>query len=157
MNSAFSYTTQYSLDKAHFSECFDESVTIDSSWRAYTKAIGFFFVGIALLITVMNTYASFFVIGLGVLEWANVKFKKTWWLWRQMMSKAAGNEVTLTLDELGVSSQSFYVKSQILWSDVSEIVNTDRGFLIKHPGGTSYVSKQVLNETALTFINSKVL
>ena len=156
MTSPFSYTTQYSLDKAHFSECFDESVTIDITWRAYTKALGFFFVGVALLLTGINAYASWFVIGLGALEWGNVKFKKTWWLWRQMMSKAAGNEVTLTLDEQGISSHSFYVKSQILWSDVSEIIATDRGFLIKHPGGTSYVSKQVLNETALAFINNRV-
>ena len=156
MTSPFSYTTQYSLDKAHFSECFDESVTIDTTWRAYTKALGFFFVGVALLLTGMDAYASWFVIGLGALEWGNVKFKKTWWLWRQMMSKAAGNEVTLTLDEQGISSHSFYVKSQILWSDVSEIIATDRGFLIKHPGGTSYVSKQVLNETALAFINNRV-
>ncbi|AQS39701.1 hypothetical protein Sps_04616 [Shewanella psychrophila] len=157
MNSPFSYTTQYILDKPHFSECFDESVTIDTSWRAYTKAIGFFFIGIALLLTGMNAYASWFVIGLGVLEGGNVKFKKTWWLWRQMMSKAAGNEVMLTIDEQGVSSHSFYVKSQILWTDVSEIVTTDRGFLIKHPTGTSYVSKQVLDEAALAFICSKAL
>ncbi|EDQ01121.1 hypothetical protein [Shewanella benthica] len=156
MTSPFSYTTKYSLDKAHFSECFDESVTIDTTWRAYTKALGFFFVGVALLLTGMNAYASWFVIGLGTLEWGNVKFKKTWWLWRQMMSKAAENEVTLTLDEQGIGSHSFYVNSQILWGDVSEIIVTARGFLIKHPAGTNYVSKQVLNETALAFINNKV-
>ncbi len=156
MNSPFSYTTQYILDEPHFSECFDESVTIDNSWRAYSKAIGVFFVGVVLLLTGMNAYASWFVIGLGVLEAGNVQFKKTWWLWRQMMSKSAGNEVTLILDEQGISSHSFYVKGQILWANVSEVIATDKGFLIKHLGGTSYVSKQVLNETALAFVNSKV-
>ncbi|MEI6859051.1 MAG: YcxB family protein [Shewanella sp.] len=156
MSSPFSYTTQYILNKPHFNECFDESVTIDRSWRSYIKAIGFFFVGVVLLLTGINAYASWFVIGLGVLEAGNVKFKKTWWLWRQMISKAAGNEVILTLDEQGISSHSFYVNSKILWINVSEIKATDKGFLIKHPSGTSYVSKQVLNETALAFVNSKI-
>ncbi|QFU21565.1 YcxB family protein [Shewanella eurypsychrophilus] len=155
MTVPFSFKTEYLLDKAHFSECFDESVTLDTSLKAYTKAIGFFFIGVALLLTGMNAFASFFVIGLGVLEALNIKFKKTWWLWRQMMSKAAGNNVTLTVDEQGISTDSFYVKSEILWCDVSEIKSTQRGFLIKH-SGTSYISKQVLNEEAISFITSKI-
>lgn len=156
MNSPFSFTSHYILDKAHFSECFDESVTIDKSPRAYYKAIGFVLVGTALLLTGTNAYASLFLVGLGALEALSVKFKKTWWLWRQMMSKAASNEVKLTIDEQGISSESLYVNSSILWSEITELTVTNKGFLIKNSKGMNYVSKRSLDAAAIEFIKSKV-
>jgi len=155
MNSPFSFTSHYILDKTHFSECFDESVTIDKSPRAYYKAIGFILVGTALLLTGTNAYASLFLVGLGALEALSVKFKKTWWLWRQMMSKAASNEVKLTIDEQGISSESIYVNSSILWSEITELTVTNRGFLIKNSKGMNYISKRSLDAAAIEFIKSK--
>ncbi|WP_076407465.1 YcxB family protein [Shewanella sp. UCD-KL12] len=155
MKEPFSYTTNYILDKQHFNECFDESVTLDFSVKAYAKAIGFFLIGVALLLTYTNAYASWFLVGLGVLEAFHVKFKKTWWLWRQMMSKAAGNEVSLTVNEEGVITHSLYVDSKINWHDTNEITVTKQGFLIKHSGGTSYLSKRPLNSEAIDFIIEK--
>ncbi|RTR34850.1 YcxB family protein [Shewanella atlantica] len=155
MNSPFSFTSRYILDKTHFSECFDESVTIDKSPRAYYKAIGFILVGTALLLTGTNAYASLFLVGLGALEALSVKFKKTWWLWRQMMSKAASNEVKLTIDEQGISSESIYVNSSILWSEITELTVTNRGFLIKNSKGMNYISKRSLDAAAIEFIKSK--
>lgn len=156
MTSPHHFKTEYLLDKAHFSECFDESVTIDTSLKVYTKASAFFLIGVILLFTGMNAFASWFIIGLGVLEALNIKFKKSWWLLRQMVSKASGNKVTLIVDDQGINSESFYVKSQILWGDVTDITSTQRGFLIKH-AGTSYISKQVLNEETINFITDKIV
>ncbi len=155
MKESFSYSTTYILDKTHFNECFDESVKIDNSLKPYTKAIGFFFIGVALLLTNTNAYASWFLVGLGVVEALNVKFNKTWWLWRQMMSKAAGNEVSLTVNEQGVITHSLYVNSKISWDDTSEIEATKQGFLIKHSGGTSYLSRSTLSSEAIAFIIEK--
>jgi len=155
MNSPFSSTSHYILDKPYFSECFDESVTVDTSVKAYYKAIGFVLVGTALLLTGANAYASLFLVGLGALEALSVKFKKTWWLWRQMMSKAASNEVELTIDEQGISSKSVYVDSTILWGDISELTITNKGFLIKNTNGMSYISNRSLDATAIEFIKSK--
>ncbi len=155
MNAPFSFTSHYILDKTYFSECFDESVTIDTSLGAFYKAIGFVLVGTALLLTGANAYASLFLVGLGALEALSVKFKKTWWLWRQMMSKAASNEVKLTIDEQGISSKSLYIDSSILWSDISKLTITSKGFLIKNSNGMSYISKRSLDTAAIEFIKSK--
>ncbi|ABZ75510.1 conserved hypothetical protein [Shewanella halifaxensis HAW-EB4] len=155
MNEQYSYTTQYTLDKSHFSECYDESVVVDTSIRAYRKAIIFTIVGTALMLTNINGYASWFIIALGALEALNVYFRKPWWLMRQMMSKAANNEVTLTIDESGITNDSFYVQGTILWQDISSITSTERGFLIKHSKGTSYLSKRSLDEQATQFVLAK--
>ncbi|GIU21299.1 YcxB family protein [Shewanella sp. MBTL60-007] len=155
MNEQYSYTTQYTLDKSHFSECYDESVVVDTSIRAYRKAIIFTVVGTALMLTNINGYASWFIIALGALEAVSVYFRKPWWLMRQMMSKAANNEVTLTIDESGITNDSFYVQGTILWQDVTSITPTEQGFLIKHSKGTSYLSKRSLDETATQFVLDK--
>ncbi|MCG9729832.1 YcxB family protein [Shewanella sp. Isolate13] len=155
MNEQYSYTTQYTLDKSHFSECYDESVVVDTSIRAYRKAIIFTVVGTALMLTNINGYASWFIIALGALEAVSVYFRKPWWLMRQMMSKAANNEVTLTIDESGITNDSFYVQGTILWQDVTSITPTEQGFLIKHSKGTSYLSKRSLDETATQFVLNK--
>ncbi len=155
MNSEYSYTTQYTLDKSHFSECFDESVTIDTSIRAYRKAIIFTLIGVLLLLTGINAYASWFLIALGVLEALNIRYKKPWWLLRQMMSKAANNEVTLTIDTKGISNDSFYVKGTILWQDIVSIKETEQGFLLNQNKTVSYLSKRSLDEEAIAFVVSK--
>ncbi|MCL1145065.1 YcxB family protein [Shewanella sp. 10N.261.52.F9] len=152
MNQEYSYTTQYTLDKSHFSECYDESVVIDASIRAYRKAILFAVVGVALMLTNINGYASWFLIALGALEALSVRFRKPWWLMRQMMSKAANNEVTLTIDSSGISNDSFYVQGKILWQDINQFTETKQGFLLKQSKAVSYLSKRSLDEDALQFV-----
>ncbi|MFT5789859.1 MAG: hypothetical protein ACI8SJ_001978, partial [Shewanella sp.] len=100
-------------------------------------------------------YASWFLIGLGVLEALNVRYKKPWWLMRQMMSKAASNEVTLTIDEQGISNDSFYVTGTILWQDVVSMSETEQGFLIKQANTVSYLSKRSLDKEAIAFVSAK--
>ncbi|MCK8043843.1 YcxB family protein [Shewanella sp. 1CM18E] len=155
MNQEYSYTTQYTLDKSHFSECYDESAVIDNSIKAYRKAIIFAVVGTGLMLTNINGYASWFLIALSALEALSVKFRKPWWLMRQMMSKAANNEVTLTLNESGISNDSFYIQGTILWADVIEFTETEQGFLLKQAKGVSYLSKRSLDETAIQFVKDK--
>ncbi|GIU45648.1 YcxB family protein [Shewanella algidipiscicola] len=156
MSDPFHYTTQFTLDKAYYAECFDQSVTQDTSIKTYYKAIGFIVIGTALLLTGSNSYASWFIVGLGVLEALSVKFKRSWWLMRQMWSKAAGNETTLTIDERGISTHSYCVDSLIAWDEMYRINETDKGFLITLAKGTSYVSKSHLSTQACDFIRAKI-
>lgn len=155
MPSPYSYSTTYILDKAHFAECYDQSVTPDTTLKPYYKAIGFNMVGIALIFTDITLYLAYFFIGLGIIDALNVKYHKAWWLLRQMMSKAANNEVTLTIDEQGIRTQSLYVNSQILWTDMYRITATAKGFLIIHKAGTSYVSAACLDSATLAYIKAK--
>ena len=94
MPTPYSYSTTYILDKAHFEECYSQSVIPDPTLKPYYKAIGLFLIGIALIFSGNSLYLANFFVGLGVIEALNVKYHKAWWLMRQMMSKAASNAVS---------------------------------------------------------------
>ncbi|NMD53901.1 YcxB family protein [Shewanella sp. DNRA4] len=156
MTTPYCYSTTYILDKAHFDECYTQSVKPDPTLKPYYKAIGFGLIGIALIFADVSLYLAYFFVGLGVIEALNVKYNKAWWLMRQMMSKAANNEVTLIVDEQGIHTKSRYVNAQILWTDIYRIVQTDKGFLITHKTGTSYISNRSLDNACIAFIQTKI-
>jgi len=156
MTKPFSYSTTYVLDKSHFSETFDESKTAIDPQKAYLKSIILALVGlIFLLFTEISPYIAWFVVGLSALEALSVRFEKPWWLARQMMSKAANSELTLTIGDNGVSSKSFYVENTISWQDITKVEKTSRGWLLYHTAGRSYLSNRCLSEEAQQFIGEK--
>ncbi|WP_206485081.1 YcxB family protein [Thalassotalea sp. G2M2-11] len=154
MNTEFCYQQRYVLDKQYFNECFEQSVEPISVGRAYAKSIFFIFFGALLvLITEVNPYAAWFVFALGILEALSVYYKKPWWVARQLLSKAANNEVTLTIDEQGIKSHSFYQQTMISWSDISRLMQTELGWIIEHAGGKTYLSNRVLSSDAIAYIS----
>jgi hypothetical protein len=165
MSQAFSYTAEYVLDKSYFEECYQQSINPNPSSKRFIKTSLFALVGLAILMldsissAAMSTketyYLGYFFIGLAVVEFLSIRFNKTWWLWRQMMSKAAGEQVNLVIDDTGIHSQSIHVNQHILWTDVYRITETDVGFLIALQKTTAYLSKRCLNNDVNTFINSK--
>jgi hypothetical protein len=48
------------------------------------------------------------------------------------------------------------VTSQILWTDIYRIKETEKGFLITHKAGTSYVSLRSLDDAAAAYIKTKI-
>lgn len=155
MTQAFSYSTTYVLDKSHFSETFDESgaglVTLSSYYKAFT----FFVIGAGLLFTKVSAYLGWFILAVGILEGLNVRFKKPWWLTRQMLSRAANSELTLTIDEQGVHTKSFYVDSTLRWQDLTKIDQTIRGWLLYQGTAKSYLSNRCLSDQAKAFVAKK--
>ncbi|MBA6264150.1 MAG: YcxB family protein [Colwellia sp.] len=157
MSQPFSYSTTYELDKAHFQECFSESVVIVTPINAYKKSIALTIAGMLLvLFTQMNPYAAWFVFALGILEAVSTYYQKPWWVMRQMLSKAAKGNVDLTIDEQGIVSKSFYASLTLLWSDVLFIKKTQLGWLIKHAKGRSYISNKNLSAAAIVFLTEKL-
>ncbi len=161
MNTPTSFTCKFTLDKAHFNECYSQSNTVDRSVNAYFKAgILMIFGLIILLFTPVNGYAAWFVIALGILEAIAIYYSQPWWVLRQMLSKASGSEVTLTIDELGVLSESFYHNGRILWSEVCEFQDTDLGIVLHFNVGKnkskSYLSKAYLSNPAQEYILKKM-
>ena len=158
MTTPFCYSTTYILDKSHFSETFDASITVDNSKSIYLKSFVFGLLGLAILLfTDISPYIAWFIVGMGALEAFSVRFRKPWWLARQMISKAANAELTLTVDEHGVSSKSFYVESKISWADVKSIEQTAQGYLLHHARGKNYISGRCLSEEAQEFISAQAL
>ena len=158
MTTPFLYSTTYTLDKSHFSETYDASASAGNAKKIYMIAIALGLLGLALLIfSEINPYAAWFIIALGALEVFSLRFKKPWWLARQMISKAANTELTLQIDEHGISSKSIHVESKIAWADVTKIEATAQGWLLYHAGGKNYVSGRCLSEQAQEFIKAKAL
>jgi len=158
MPKPFSYSITYILDKSHFSETFDQSVIVDNSKAVYLKSIVLALLGLAMLLfSDVNRYATWFIITLAAVEALSVRFRKSWWLGKQLLSKAAGAEVTLTIDNENICSTSVYVESKISWHDVYKIEQTSQGWLLYHPEGKNYISGRCLSDQANEFINEQAL
>jgi hypothetical protein len=156
MPKSFSYSITYQLDKAHFQECYSESAIIDTPFHAYKKSAVLITAGILLvLFTQMNPYAAWFVFSLGIIEAVSTRYRKPFWVTRQMLSKAAKGDVELTIDDSGIISQSFYANLTLQWADVLLIETTKLGWLIKHAKGRSYISSSNLSAEAIEFLTEK--
>jgi len=148
MTSTFSYSHTFTLDKAHFNECYSESMVKNQN-NAYFKAIVLMVFGIVLvLFSDVNDYAAWFVFALGVLEAVSIYYRQPWWVMRQLLGKSAKGDVTLTIDEKGISTQSFYIKSMVLWSNISQFKKTSLGWVITHELGNNYISDSCLSADA---------
>lgn len=157
MTTPFSYSTYFVLDKPHFNECFSNSVDIDKSWNAYKKSIFFCVIGVVLLFFIqVNGYVAYFMVVLGIVEALSVYYQQPWWVTRQMLSRSSNSKVTLTIDEQGIHTESFYQNSVIAWQDISEIKPTKDGLILLHNKGKSYISGSCLSEEAKSFLSSKV-
>lgn len=166
MTQVSSFSASFTLDKAHYSECYTQSSTLEHNKKTYFKAnILTVFGLIILLFTPVNPYAAWFVIACGILETLSVYYHKPWWVMRQMLSKASGSEVKLTIDEQGILTESFHVNSRILWADVTVVTETELGFVIffsmgksamgKDIGSKSYISKRCLTDDIINLITQK--
>ncbi|PHS18548.1 MAG: hypothetical protein COA86_07600 [Kangiella sp.] len=152
MNQPFNQSLNFRLDKAHFQECFEQSAPAVQA-KDYYKAIILGVVSIGIFfVEAEHYYIPFFLLGLAILELFNIKYRQTWWVWRQLMSKAAYASVEITVDETGITTVSEQVNSQILWHDINAIEQTKKGLLLRHKGGVNYLSNSHLGEDIVTFI-----
>ncbi|MBL0710924.1 MAG: YcxB family protein [Colwellia sp.] len=160
MTSSTSFTSKFTLDKTHFNECYSQTNTVDRSKKAFLKSGILIVFGLYLLFfTQVNAYAAWFVIVLGILEAASIHYHQPWWVMRQMLSKASNSEVTITIDEQGILSESFYHTGRILWQNITELKESELGFIITFAidksHGKSYLSKSCLSTEAQAYLVEK--
>ena len=156
MTTDFSYSTTYILDKSHFSETYDASAPSDNAKKVYLLAGLLSLAGLSILqLTEIEPFIAWFIIALAGLEIFSLRFRKPWWLARQLISKAANTELTLHINEEGVSSKSLHVESTILWADINKIEQTSQGWMLFHSKGKNYVAGRCLSEQANEFIQAK--
>lgn len=158
MTTPFYYSTTYTLDKSHFSETYDESITAKRSFFAYIKSLGLILLGFAIVYyTDINPYVAWFIVVLGAVDALNIYFRKSWWLIRQMISAAANTELTLSIDDEGVSSKSIAVENKITWQELTKIEQTKQGWLLYHGAGKNYLSGRCLSKAANAFLSAQAL
>lgn len=150
------HSSHYVLNRDYFSECFDESANTSTSVKTYGKAIGLIAMASAIYAMDIEIYVAAFLLCLGVVELLSIRYKRSWWINRQMLSRAAGSKVVVRVNEQGIFTDSTRLKQDIHWGDINEIKGTEKGFLVKHGSGTSYLSKSGLDEGALGMLAGKV-
>ncbi|MGF1904361.1 YcxB family protein [Aliivibrio logei] len=150
----FSFTTEYTLDKTFFAECYDQTSHPVKFPKAYLKGILFLLFGVVLLKLELlpNGYVGWFFIVLSIIEGLSIYFKRTWWLWRQKISSLSGSKVVLQVDSKGVSYKSAKNIRNIAWSDIDQLEQSDLGFIFHMGKQRQYVSKSCLNDEEIAFI-----
>lgn len=151
------FQTTFTLDKAHYSECFEQSRTVSAvtNSQRYRKAAILFFLALVLSQTTINGYISGFFFALAIVDGLSVYYARGWWVARQLISRASGGEVTLLINEQGIDIQSEYVNQRLAWPDIVAIKQTEKG-LIVYPsaGGQSYITKHSLTDDVIVFMLS---
>ncbi|HCG7746679.1 TPA: YcxB family protein [Vibrio parahaemolyticus] len=154
MSKDFEFTTEYTLDKPFFAECYDQTSQPVKFPQAYLKGMLFLIFGVVLLEFELlpNGYVGWFFIVLSVIEACSVYFKRTWWLWRQTISSSRGSKVVFDVNADGVRYKSGKIDRSLAWSEIDQLEQTDLGFILHLGKQRQYISKSCLNEEVITFM-----
>ncbi|MGV3003120.1 YcxB family protein [Vibrio sp. E150_018] len=154
MSKNFDFTTEYTLDKRFFEECYDQTSRPAKFPKAYLKAMFFLIFGVIVVKfdLLPSSYVGWFFIVLSVIEVLSVYFKRTWWVWRQAYSTASNSNVTFQVNSNGVSYDSSANSRSIAWTDIDQVQQSDLGFIFHIGKQRQYISKSCLNDEAIAFI-----
>ncbi|MEZ9906564.1 YcxB family protein [Vibrio breoganii] len=154
MSKDFDFTTEYTLDKTFFAECYDETSRPPNVLKDYLKVVLFLVFGVVLLEFELlpNGYVGWFFIVLSVIEACSVYFKRGWWLWRQTFSAGAGTKVTFQVNSSGMSYKNGNNTNNIAWGEIDQLQQSDLGFILHMGKQRQYISKSCLNDEAIAFI-----
>ncbi|WP_078085478.1 YcxB family protein [Microbulbifer mangrovi] len=152
------FTTRFTLSRDYLAECFDQSLPYGKSAKPnYLFPVLFFAAGTGLLLfSEQPKVASFTLIALAILELLHIRYRRAWWLTRQMWGKGAGTEVKLTVDENGIQTQNADTQTTLLWPDIERVIETDLGLiLVAKSGSRQYLSKSLFTADVLSEIMAK--
>ncbi|MGR5065090.1 YcxB family protein [Photobacterium sp. DNB22_13_2] len=154
MSKDFDFTTEYTLDKTFFAECYDQTSRPAEFPKAYLKGILFLLFGGILVIFELlpSGYVGWFFVVLSIIEALSVYFKRTWWLWRQTLSMSSGSKVVFHVDFNGVSYKSGKNTRNIAWSEIDQLQQSDLGFILHMGKQRQYISKSCLNDEVIAFM-----
>ncbi|MPW29611.1 YcxB family protein [Agarivorans sp. B2Z047] len=143
------FKTQFTLSRQYLAECFDQTSPFEkkSAIKKWFPAL-LLLVGLALLMfTEQPKVAGSMLIGLAVLELIHTRFKRAWWLTRQMWGRSANSEIKLSINNEGIETQNPYTKTSLAWDNVETVVETELGIiLVAKTGGRQYLSKSLFPE-----------
>lgn len=143
------FHTQFTLSREYLAECFDESLPYGSdAKRKYLFAGVSFVAGASLLyFTDYPKGIGTLLIVLAIIELVHIRFKRAWWLTRQIWGRSGNTEIKLSIDDKAIQTQNPFTKTVLLWNDVARIIETDLGLiLVAKTGGQQYLSKSLFSE-----------
>ena len=158
MDSVQPFNTQFTLSRDYLVECFDQSLPYGKSAKPnYLFPALLFAAGAGLLLfTEQPKVVACILIALAVLELLHIRFRRAWWLTRQMWGRSADSEVKLSIDIDGIQTQNPYTQTSLLWADVERVIETDLGLiLVAKSGGQQYLSKSLFTADLISEIAAR--
>lgn len=152
------FNTQFTLSRDYLAECFDQSLPYGKNAKPnYLFPAILFAAGAGLLFfTEQSKIVGSMFVALAVLELIHIRYRRAWWLARQMLGKSAGSEVKLSIDEDGIQTQSTGAQTALLWADIERVIETDLGLiLVAKSGGQQYLSKSLFSAELIGEIVAK--
>ena len=149
------FKTKFSLSRDYLAECFDQSLPYGKSAKPnYLFPALILAAGLgSLIFTEQPKVLGYMLIAFAILELLHIRFRRAWWLARQMWGKSADSQVTLTIDESGITTQNAYTQTALLWSDIERVIETELGLiLVAKSGGQHYLSKSFFNRDLVSEI-----
>ncbi len=149
------FNTQFTLSRDYLAECFDQSLPYGKNAKPnYLFPALLFAAGAGLLFfTEQSKIIGSMFVALAVLELIHIRYRRAWWLARQMLGKSADSEVKLTIDEDGIQTQSAGTQTALLWTDIERVIETDLGLiLVARSGGQQYLSKSLFSAELISEI-----
>lgn len=141
------FSTQFTLSRDYLAECFDQSLPHGKNARPNFLFPAFMMMtGSGLLyLTDQPQIVGWILIALAMLELFHIRYRRAWWLARQMWGASANSEVTLTIDDEGIQTQSPFSQTALLWLNIERVIETDLGcILVDKSGAQQYLSKSLL-------------
>ncbi|KZN38857.1 hypothetical protein N480_11485 [Pseudoalteromonas luteoviolacea S2607] len=150
------FQSEFILDKRYFQECFDESVKMSQYHKPKYALIAFLVsLGFVAHYLLSQTYLGNFLFILAVIEGIAFYYKRPWWVARQMLSRASGSKVLLTIDDEGIKAENPYRAFSVKWHDIEKVIKTEQGLIIQQQRHNQYISGTVLNQDVYDFIFHK--
>jgi len=149
------FNTQFTLSRDYLAECFDQSLPYGKNAKPNFHFPALLFASGAglLFFTEQPMVVGCTLIALAVLELIHIRFRRAWWLTRQMLGRSAGSKVKLSIDEDGVQTQNPYTQTVLLWADIDRVIETDLGLiLVAKSGNQQYLSKSLFSAELISEI-----
>ena len=152
------FNTKFVLSRDYLAECFDQSLPYGKNARPnYLFPAVLLAAGAGLLFfTQQPKVVGSILIALAVLELIHIRFRRAWWLTRQMWGRSADSEVKLTIDIDGIQTQSPYAQTSLSWAEIERVIETDLGLiLVTKSGGQQYLSKSLFSADLISRIAAR--
>ena len=154
------FESEFILDRRHLEECYDQSLPFSKNRTPRFKLMTLLIVAgvFLLLLGEQQNHLAFFLLALAFIEYISFRYRRAWWLTRQVWSRNSGNTITLIIDDKGIETQSLYNNSQLLWADIIKVDDTEKGLMLTlKNGGFNYLSKTNLNDQVIEFIKLQII
>lgn len=140
--------TQFTLSRDYLEECFDQTLPHGKNPQPNYLFPGLLIATAAglLLFTEEPKVAAGILVALAVLELIHIRYRRAWWITRQLWGRSAGREVKLSIDENGIQTQNSFTQTSLLWADIDRVIETDLGLImVAKSGGQQYLSKSLFS------------